>query len=357
MSIYYHGTTQRNARKIAQVGFLPKPPSRAVWFTTSRAYAARRARHKASRGRDRPIVLRCEFQPQQLTQRLGKGRVTGKGSVIAVRAALPPTVLRSSPMLDIPSAPEDLAAWVNELLGLKPYKGASRRHPGIDRLANWVVNRLTAATGGNQISNGELLQKARQWLPEFFRDVEIDPETLRVHRKIQGFELEPEPAVAKIDPREEEAFDCLAASKPTRRIRGLKLLAELGDADLFDWCTMYFEDESQEVVIAALQTTLRCDGGDAEVIRPFAESEDKRVRAAAIAALAKHSDEEAPRWFERGLKDREACVRLQTATLLPQLNLTEHQDLFELALYDPNPEIKRLVRKITDGKGFHEMRW
>jgi HEAT repeat protein len=119
---------------------------------------------------------------------------------------------------------------------------------------------------------------------------------------------------------------------------------------------MLFDDESKEVVIAALRTMLRCDAGSPEAILPLAASEDKCIRAAAIAALTKHSCQDAPRWFERGLKDREACVRLETAALLPQLEPNEHRDLFELALYDPNPEVARIAQKLTARKGYDKVR-
>ena len=109
--------------------------------------------------------------------------------------------------------------------------------------------------------------------------------------------------------------------------------------------------------VAALHTMLRCEDGDAEVIAPLAESEDKRVRAAAVAALAKHSGEDALHWFEWGLKDPYACVRLETAAVLSQLDPAEHRAIFELALYDPNPQIARLARKLTAGKGYGEVRW
>jgi HEAT repeat protein len=115
-------------------------------------------------------------------------------------------------------------------------------------------------------------------------------------------------------------------------------------------------DESVEVRIAALQTIVHCDDGDPEVILSFTESQNKRIRASAIAALAKHSAEDAPRWFERGLKDGEACVRLETAALLPTLDATKHREIFELALYDPNPAVKNLAEKLTTGKGYADAR-
>ena len=120
--------------------------------------------------------------------------------------------------------------------------------------------------------------------------------------------------------------------------------------------TLLLSDESVEVRTAALQTIVHCNDGDTELLLPFVESQNKRIRAAAIAALAKHSSEDAPRWFERGLKDREACVRLETAALLPALDVTQHRGIFEIALYDPNPEIKRLAEKLTTRKGYVDTR-
>ncbi len=179
---------------------------------------------------------------------------------------------------------------------------------------------------------------------------------MRFHRFPEPVEFEIELPSEQADPREENALENLAAAKPKRRIRGLKLLAQLESEDLYDWCTLLLSDESLDVCIAALQTIVHCNAGDPEVILPFAESQDKRVRAAAIAALAKHSTEDVPRWFERGLKDHEACVRLETAALLPMLDTIEHRGIFELALYDPNPEIKSLAQKLTARKGYADAR-
>ena len=164
------------------------------------------------------------------------------------------------------------------------------------------------------------------------------------------------PLLEPVDSREENALDALADAKPQRRIHGLKLLTQLEHEDLYEWCTLLLSDESVEVRIAALQTIVYCDDGDPEVILPFAESQNKRIRASAIAALAKHSAEDAPRWFERGLKDREACVRLETAALLPTLDAAEHREIFEIALYDPNPAVKGLAEKLTTGKGYADAR-
>jgi len=348
--IVYHGTTDRRARRICTEGFVPRKPSRRVWFAKSKAYARGRARTQARRAHDRAAVLTCNIDLHQMRDRLGPKRVFVRGGVIAIDAPIPATVLRSYPAGDVPASPEELSRWVNRLLGLKPYKGVPRHHPGIDRLSRWVVRRMTHLPD-SPIKPGELLHMARQWLAEFFKDVRIDPQTLRVQRRVKTIEMRIEPPPAP-DPREDEAMACLAAAKPKRRIRGLDILAEIADPDLFDWCAMFLEDESAAVRAAALHTMLRCDLGDPEVIGPLAACRDKRIRAAAIAALAKHSGKDAANWFARGLKDPDACVRLETAALLSRLDARRHRAVFELALNDPNPQVARIARKLTAGKGY-----
>ena len=350
---FYHGTTLRNAIKIAEIGFLPRKG--AVWFTTSKQYAQGRAKQKARRTGSSPFVLNCEINVSELYNRLGKSLVMRGGGVIAIRGRVPPTVIRSHFTLELLNSPEQIAKWVNQRLGRKSYEGISPRHPGIERLSRWMENRTSSGTGST-IRPDELSKKLQQWLPDFFQEVEIVPEDLRFDCFPEPAEIETAPPSEQIDSPEENALDDLTAAKPQRRIRGLKRLARLGNEDLYDWCTLLLADESLDVCIAALQMIGHCDDGDPEIMLPFAESENKRVRAAAIAALAKHSIEDTPRWFERGLKDREACVRLETAALLPTLDVTQHRRLFELALYDPNPEIKRLAEKLTTRKGYADAR-
>ena len=273
------------------------------------------------------------------------------GGVIAIRGRVPRSVIRSHFTLELLNSPEHIARWVNQKLRRKPYEGISPRHPGIDRLSRWMENRANSGTGST-IRPEEFVQKLHQWLPDFFQGIEITSEDLRFDCFPEPAEIETATSSEPIDSREENALDDLAAAKPQRRIRGLKRLARLGNEDLYDWCTLLLSDESLEVRVAALQTIALCEDGDPEVLLPFVESENKRIRAAAIAALAKHSAEDATRWFEQGLKDREACVRLETAALLPTLDVTQHREIFELALYDPNPEIKRLAAKLTARKGY-----
>jgi len=347
--IVYHGTSSRRAQRICTAGFLPKKPSRRVWFAEARSYALGRARTQARRAHDRPVVLTCEMDLGQMRKRLGAKRVFHKNRVIAISGAVPVTVLRSHSGVGLPTTPEELAAWVNRMLRLKPYKGVGRRHPGIVRLSRWVANRF-ASMPRSTIKPTELLHLAQQWLPEFFRGVVLDPERLKVHHRVATVEVLVEPPPEKV--REDEALGLLDGAKPKHRIGGLRMLAELEDPDLFDWCMMFLDDESTNVRLAALHTMLRCEDGHPEAIVALAGSDDKRTRGAAIAALAKHGGDDAVNWFKRGLKDPSACVRLETAALLPLLDPTEHRAIFEFALYDPNPDVNRRARKLTTGKGY-----
>jgi HEAT repeat protein len=198
---------------------------------------------------------------------------------------------------------------------------------------------------------------ARQWLPEFFAHVEIDPQTLHARRKIPTIEVEVSEPELDPDDREYEALTLLESEKPRHRVRGLRILAELEDPDLFEWCVMYLEDDSAEVCAAALKAALHCEDADPDVIAPYAESEDKHVRASAIAALARHSGEDSSQWFRRGLEDPYPNVRLETAVLLPLLDPVQHRAVFELALYDPNPHIRRRAERLTAGKGYRKLKW
>ncbi len=354
--ILYHGTTRRRAARICREGFVPRKPSRRVWFAEGRGYAFGRAKTQARRRHDRPVVLVCEMDLHQMRRRLGPRCVMQRGGVVAINAQVPVSVLRSFPGQETPALPGELASWVNRLLGLKPYKGVGRRHPGIERLSQWVSKRLAAQPAGT-IKPTELLQMARQWLPEHFEGVEVDLKRLKAWRRFTTIALKAEPPLALDDTWEEEALDCLNDPRPKRRVRGLSMLAEVDEPDLFDWCVMFLDDEAKSVRLAALQTMLRCREGHADAIEPLAGSKDKRIRAAAIAALARHSGSDAQPWFERGLKDPEACVRVQAASLLRQLDPARHRAVFELALYDPNPDVARAARKATAGKGYGKPRW
>ena len=357
--IVYHGTTRTRARRICKEGFRPRKPSRRVWFAQSRNYALGRARTQARRAHDRPQVLKCELNLAELRRRIGKTRNYPRGATLAVNAPLRVWVLRRAPTAyDQPATPDDLAAWVNRLLGVKPWKGVGPKHPGIDRLSTWVVNRL-ADRPDSRIKPTELLAHARQWLPEFFQGVVIDPEHLRIITRMKPIEVKVDAPLPRVDAHETEAIDCLESPRAKRRARGLRLLADCFDTDLFEWCAIFLDDESVTVRETALTVMLRCptDEVTTDLIEPLAASDNKRVRAAAIAALARHAGDGAPKWFERGLKDPSPCVRTRTAALLDQLDPAEHRAVFELALYDPNPQVARTARKLIAHKGLPGVRW
>jgi hypothetical protein len=355
--IVYHGTTDRRARKIAAEGLLPRKPSRRVWFAASRRYAWGRAKTQARRSRARAVVLTCEIDVAEFRRKLGPKRVRKTSGILAIEGPVPATVLRScGEPFDQPSSPRELAEWINRVLGVKPHKGVSPKHPGVVRLSRWVVNRAQGQPRRG-IKRAELLHVARQWLGEFFEGVEIDPDDLVVYRMVSVEPLEAGEAEPQADPREEEALELLDGGGPRQRIRALGLLADVGDPDLFGWCAMCLEDESAAVRLAALRTMVRCEAIDPAVVAPFAESQDNRTRAAAIAVLAKHDEENTAAWFERGLKDPSPCVRLEVAHVLEELDPVEHRGIFRLALYDPNPQIAAIARKLVAGKGYPKVTW
>ena len=354
--LVYHGTTTRRARRICREGFLPRRPSRRVWFAESRAYALGRARTQARRSRDRPVVLTCDIDVQWFRGRYGRKRVLHRNRVIAIDGPVPVAALRSHPFAGVPTTPEELARWLNDILGLKPHKGVGRRHPGVVRLSEWVNKRLQSDPR-TRIRPRELFLMARRWLGEFFEGYELDADHLRAFRVAGTVELKIDEQALQPDPREDEALECLDADGARQRVRGLKLLAKLRDPDLFEWCVLCLGDEAPTVRLAALETMLRCDDGSPEGIEPLAASPNKRLRAAALAALARHGGDDAPRWFRRALKDPSPCVRVAAARQLDQLDPTEHRDIFELALYDPNPDVARTARKLAEHKGYAKPKW
>lgn len=357
--IVYHGTSQRAARRIRMEGFLPRPPSSRVWFAQSRSYAKQRARTKGQRAHDRAVVLTCDIDVSQLRQRLGSTRVMHRGSIIAVSGPVPASVLRSHGWLGVASTPEELVHWVNGVLGVKPHKGVGKSHPGIQRLSRWVNNRLSANPAG-RVNEQELLAVAQQFLQEFFEGKEVDFERLRVLPKaMMPAEEEPGPVAweEKEDAREVEALDCLTSDKVKRRMRGLVLLAELKDPDLFDWCAMFLEDSSLQVRVQALKAMRSCEEIEVEFIEPFADSAEKTIRAAAIQVLALCGGKEGPKWYWRGVTDPDPHVRLATVHHLDRLEPGEHKEIFEAALYDSHPEVAKIARKLTEGKGFSKAAW
>lgn len=221
--VVYHGTTMRRARRICEIGFLPKRPSKRVWFAKERGYADGRARTQARRSHDRPVILTCDIDLERLRNRLGRRRVFHSHGVIAIDGTVPVSALRSAPLAPgLPSSPEELATWLNNVLQVKPWKGVSPRSDGVLRLSRWVAN-------------------------------------------------------------------CVL-SRPNSKIPGTELLA-----------------------------------------------------------MARHGGVAAPMWAEYGLKDPSPCVRAETATYLKRFDPVRHRRLFEIAVFDPNPEISRRARRLSLG--------
>ncbi len=342
--IAYHGTTRRRARTIFDEGFLPLPPSRRVWFAERRGYAMGRARTQARRTQDEPVVLACDLDLDQIRRQMGAKGVVHRKGVIAVDGAVSVQVLRGYPYADTPTIPAEVAAWLEALLGLKPPDTVKPNHPGLARLSRWINYRI-ASEPERRLGSSELIEKARKWLPEHLVGIRLTPERLRGQRRVGFADYQVDAQAPKPDPREPEALDCLDSAEGEQRVRGLGLLAEIGDPDLFDWCAMFLEDEDVAVRVTALRRMLQCRDPVPEVIEPSVASEDRRVRAAAIAVLAKHAGQDAPRWIERGLRDPEPCVRTEAVRFLDRLDPRRHRALFELARHDPNPDIAARARK------------
>ena len=345
----YHGTTWTRARRIFDQGFLPKPPSRRVWFAESRSYAMSRAKTQARRANDVPVVLACDLNLEELRRHRDVKRAVQKKGIIAVDGPVPAGMLRCDAFADMVTVPKEVAAWINGLLHLKPWESVQPEHPGVIRLSRWINSRA-ASTPEPAILGSELLEKATRWLPEYFAGADLGEKRLRRHRRVGLIEYEVDARAPEPDPREAEALDCLDDDQADQRVRGLSLLAEIRDPDLFDWCAMFLDDEAVTVRIAALRTMLRSRDGASEIIEPLATSEDRRVRAAAIAALAKHAGSDSPRWIERGLRDFEACVRVEAARFLGTLDPRRHRSVFDLARHDPNPDVADRAHRLLLGK-------
>jgi len=350
--IVYHGTTESRARRICAEGFLPKRPSRRVWFARGHGYAMGRARTQARRAHDHPAVLTCELNLGRLRAQFGRKKVFYKNGIISIDGKLPVSVVRSYPAsADQPSSPHAMAAWVNDVLGLRKHKGVGWRHSGIQRMASWAVHRY-AERPNSRISDKELLSKARQWLPEYFENVVIDPDRLSVSRRYHAVTVDVDAGLEKADEREEEALGHLDRNKSEDRIKGLRLLAEMEDPDLFDWCLLCLEDPSVNLQATALHLMTQCNDVDVDSILPFVESGSKRVRGAALRVLAHHDRENTERWMRMGLSDSAPCVRVETSHGLKELDPEEHREVFLLALHDPNPDIVKRAGKLAKGKGF-----
>ena len=355
--IVYHGTTAKRAQRICQDGFLPRKPSRRVWFAESRAYAERRGRTQARRSRDRHVVLTCDLDLGVLRNSLGSNRVIHQHRVIAIRGDVPVTVLRSWPGAAAPATtPDELARWINSILRLKSHRGVSPKDQGVHRLSSWVIHRLQQQRQG-AIKPTEILDMARRWLPEYLEGVSIDARSLHATRRPSTIEVEVDYPELAGGERLEQALELLEADSPSQRIKGIKTLAALDDPDRFEWGAMMLDDDSPDVRIQALRLIAGCEHADPDTIKPFAESEDRRIRAAGIAAMIRHSGDDAPGWYRRGLTDPWANVRLDTVAQMQGLDPAVHRELFELALYDPHAHVQQRAERLTRGRGYAKAKW
>ena len=355
--LLYHGTTRRSAEQIAIDGFAPRKPSRRVWFAQSKGYALRRAKVKARRSRDRPVVLLCDLDLAALKRKLGSKRVVHRAGIVSINGSLPVTVLRHAPgVWDPPSTEPELAAWLNNVLGLKAYRGIGRNDAGVIRLARWVRNRRTSQPR-SRLRDAEVLERAAGWLPEWFCNVSIDPATLRVHRHAAELTVHPdlEQSESAADATD-EVEEALASGNARRRLRGLRRLGRGGDPDLIDWCALMLGDDDQTVRRTALELIAGSDDGDLHLLLPFARCSHKGLRSAAVAGMARLGGEDAADWCLRGLRDPDDVVRLATARTLPRFDPRHHRRLFELALYDPNPQIAEIAYKLTARRGYQRLR-
>ena len=347
---FYHGTTLSSARGIIENGFRPRGGT--VWFTNHWAYAKNRAEQKARRKHGRPVVFQTELEVDKLRTHLGPGKIHGRGGIIAINEHLSVELLQSN-CFELLACPAALAQWINHQFGLYSHNSVSQNHWGVVRLAHWMNNRMQSGTG-NRINRQEFFTKGKQWLPTFFDKIPFSPEVLPIRhlqndtiavRTLYSDSQEKPPQPADIGEHYAKAIVDVSDQNPKRRVRGLQFLEKIRTEDMFDWCVLHLEDESVDVVSNALRIMQRCDEGYIAPILPYAESENKRVRASAIAALAKHACDDAEDWFERGLKDPAACVRMEVARLLPVLDRIKHRTLFDIARHDPNPAVKRSAKK------------
>ena len=124
----YFWTTKRRAARIRMVGFVPRRGR--VWFTTNLGYAKRRAQTQARRTKDQAEVLTCLLNPGSFKP----NRYLHQNHIIVIRNKVPQSVLidqRGMVVLPAHLTAEGISRWVNRLLGVKPHKGVSKRHPGL----------------------------------------------------------------------------------------------------------------------------------------------------------------------------------------------------------------------------------
>ncbi len=121
----------------------------------------------------RHLLQRLDADLEQLMERPETAReVLGQighqaGHARTLRGSPIQTYRYQRRVLDLASR-EALTDWVNAKLGLHESAGVSPSHPGLDRLWRWVQHRATFQLR-RRPNESELLAKAEQWLPAYFK--------------------------------------------------------------------------------------------------------------------------------------------------------------------------------------------
>jgi HEAT repeat protein len=210
------------------------------------------------------------------------------------------------------------------------------------------LDQRIASNPVGDLKKEELLEVGARCLPGFFKRGRPDFERVSVPSEFE----ESEPRTDEDPERSadtEKAIGLMASESPAKRVRGLGLLAKIGDPDLFDWCAMSLGDESDKVQVAALEAMQACDEIDEELVRSYVEAEDRRLRGAAIATLARHASEGAEGWLRLGLTDPEPHVRVAAARQLGGLDPSAHGEVFDLALMNSHAEVVRIAERLAKG--------
>ena len=100
-----------------------------------------------------------------------------------------------------------------------------------------------------------------------------------------------------------------------------------------------------------------CDQVNPFLVEDLAADGDRRLRAAALEVLDIHDESGARRWVWEGLTDPEAHVRMRLVHHLHRIDPGQCSDLFNTALTDPNPEIVKLARRQSAGRGIGVPTW
>jgi citrate (Re)-synthase len=97
-----------------------------------------------------------------------------------------------------------IAHWVNSFLGLKGDDAIDKRHPGLAAIQEWVEEQYKQGRV-TSISNDEVLQLARQYLPEYFKsDFDALKEKAQSISKKLVKQLLADPAIQSLDPKKAE---------------------------------------------------------------------------------------------------------------------------------------------------------